>query len=98
MKDSVKIVVYTGGTLNPITGIYQILKVSHNINGTSYKTTLTVVRLNLTSANNTVANVSGYTRTTKKNGIQSAAQQADGPLYLGQPFQHLANILKRGRL
>lgn len=98
VKDSVKIVVYTGGTLNPITGIYQILKVSHNINGTSYKTTLTVVRLNLTSANNTVANVSGYTRTTKKNGIQSAAQQADGPLYLGQPFQHLANILKRGRL
>lgn len=98
VNDSVKIIVYTGGTLNPITGIYQILKVTHNINGTSYQTTLTVVRLNLTSANNTVANVSGYTRTTKINGTQSASQQASGKLSLGQPFQHIANILKRGRL
>lgn len=98
VNDSVKIIVYTGGTLNPITGIYQILKVTHSINGTGYQTALTVVRLNLTSANNTVANVSGYTRTTKQNGVRSASQQSSGKLSLGQPFQHIANILKRGRL
>lgn len=98
VNDSVKIIVYTGGTLNPITGIYQIIKVSHSINGTGYQTTLTVKRLNLTSANNTVAAVSGYTRTTKKNGVQSASQQSSGKLSLGQPFQHIVNILKRGRL
>lgn len=98
VSDQVKIIVYTGGTLNPITGLYTVLKVSHNITGTSYQTTLTVMRLNMTSANNTASMVSGYTNTTKKNGVQSASKQTSGPLNLGQPFQHIANIMKRGKV
>ena len=98
VSDQVKIIVYTGGTLNPITGLYTVLKVSHSITGTSYQTTLTVMRLNMTSANNTASMISGYTNTTKKNGVQSASKQTSGPLNLGQPFQHIANIMKRGNV
>lgn len=88
---------YTGGTLNPITGVYRIIKVAHNINGTSYTTTLTVQRLDLITANNTATSIAGYTTTTRLNNVQKATipQQK---LQLGQPFQHIINILKRGKL
>lgn len=97
VADAVRIVVYTGGTLNPITGVYRIIKVAHNINGTSYTTTLTVQRLDLITANDTATAIAGYTNTARINGVQAAALQRDR-LYLGQPFQHITNILKRGKL
>ena len=97
VADAVRIVVYTGGTLNPITGVYRIIKVAHNINGTSYTTTLTVQRLDLITANDTATSIAGYTNTARINGVQTAALQRD-KLYLGQPFQHITNILKRGKL
>lgn len=97
VADAVRVVVYTGGTLNPITGVYRIIKVAHNINGTSYTTTLTVQRLDLITANNTATAISGYTLTSRKNNVQ-AASTVRQTLNLGKPFQHIINILKRGRL
>lgn len=97
VADAVRVVVYTGGTLNPITGVYRIIKVAHNINGTSYTTTLTVQRLDLITANNTATAIAGYTNTSKLNNVQ-AASSARNSLDLGQPFQHIINILKRGKL
>ena len=97
VADAVRVVVYTGGTLNPITGVYRIIKVAHNINGTSYTTTLTVQRLDLITANNTATAVAGYTTTSKLNNVQAAASVRNS-LDLGQPFQHIINILKRGKL
>ena len=97
VADAVRVVVYTGGTLNPITGVYRIIKVAHNINGTAFTTTLTVQRLDLITANNTVTAISGYTNTSKVDNVQIAATQKEN-LNLGQPFQHIINILKRGRL
>ena len=97
VADAVRVVVYTGGTLNPITGVYRIIKVAHNINGTSYTTTLTVQRLDLITANNTATSLAGYTTTSLINNVQRAAVQKQ-KLNLGQPFQHIINILKRGKL
>lgn len=97
VADAVRVVVYTGGTLNPITGVYRIIKVAHNINGTSYTTTLTVQRLDLITANNTATSIAGYTTTSRLNNVQAATSIRDN-LYLGQPFQHIINILKRGKL
>lgn len=97
VADAVRVVVYTGGTLNPITGVYRIIKVAHNINGTSYTTTLTVQRLDLITANDTATSLAGYTTTSRKNNVQ-AASCAKQTLNLGQPFQHIINILKRGKL
>lgn len=97
VADAVRVVVYTGGTLNPITGVYRIIKVAHNINGTAFTTTLTVQRLDLITANNTATSISGYTTTTRKNNVQAAAC-VKNELNLGQPFQHIINILRRGKL
>lgn len=97
VADAVRVVVYTGGTLNPITGVYRIIKVGHNINGTSYTTTLTVQRLDLITANNTVTSIAGYTNKVRQNNVQSASF-VKSKLNLGQPFQHIINILKRGKL
>jgi hypothetical protein len=97
VADAVRVVVYTGGTLNPITGVYRIIKVAHNINGTSYTTTLTVQRLDLITANNTATSIAGYTTTSRINNTQAASSKQQ-TLHLGQPFQHIINILKRGKL
>lgn len=97
VADAVRVVVYTGGTLNPITGVYRIIKVAHNINGTSYTTTLTVQRLDLITANDTAVSMAGYTTTSRVNNVQ-AASSVRNTLNLGQPFQHIINILKRGKL
>lgn len=97
VADAVRVVVYTGGTLNPITGVYRIIKVAHNINGTSYTTTLTVQRLDLITANNTATSLAGYSLNSRQNNVQ-AATCAKQTLNLGQPFQHIINILKRGKL
>lgn len=97
VADAVRVVVYTGGTLNPITGVYRIIKVGHNITGTGYTTTLTVRRLDLITANNTATSLAGYTNKAKLNNVQTAGF-AKSKLNLGQPFQHIINILKRGKL
>lgn len=97
VADAVRVVVYTGGTLNPITGVYRIIKVGHNITGTGYTTTLTVQRLDLITANNTATSMAGYTATAQLNNKQAASSKQN-KLDLGQPFQHIINILKRGKL
>ena len=98
VADAVRVIVYTGGTLNPITGVYRIIKVAHDINGTGYTTTLTVQRLDLITANDTAASMAGYTSTSRVNNQQTASSKQLKKLNLGEPFQHITNILKRGKL
>ena len=50
----VSLVVYSGGTLSPITGVYNIISVSHSVS-TQFITTLSLQRLMLSSANQTAA-------------------------------------------
>lgn len=50
----VSLVVYSGGSLSPITGVYNIISVSHSVS-TQFITTLTLQRLMLSSANQTAA-------------------------------------------
>lgn len=97
IAEAISVLVYSGGTLNPITGVYRIMKVRHNINGTSYTTTLTLQRLDLITANNTAAALAGYTQPITVNGSQAATLQS-GKLSFGEPFQSIMNLMKRGKL
>lgn len=51
----VSLLVMTGNTLSPITGVYNIVSVSHNISST-FTTTLRIQRLVMSSANEVAAN------------------------------------------
>lgn len=97
IAEAVKVLVYTGGTLNPITGVYRIMKVRHFITGTAYTTELTLKRLDLITANNTAASISGYTNPITVNGEQAATRQGNS-LDLGEPFQSIMNLMRRGRV
>lgn len=96
--NSVRLVVYTRGTLNPITGTYQIMKVSHLITGTSYTTTLNLKRLDPITANNTVAAIAGTGSGTPKINGSSISALPGGKPYFGKPYQNIMNILRRGLL
>lgn len=50
----VSLVVYSGGSLSPITGVYNIISVSHTVSN-MFITTLSLQRLTLSSANQTAA-------------------------------------------
>jgi len=93
--ESVRLVVYTGGTLNQVTGIYRVLKVTHQVTGTSYTTELTLKRLDLVSANNTALSMSGYTNPVKTDGKVIAAI-ANTKLNLGPSCQNITNLMRRG--
>lgn len=97
MACTFKLIVYTGGTLNPITGTYKMMKISHKVTGTSYTTELTLKRLDPVSANSTVASIAGYTNPITTNQGKSAATPSN-KLYLGPAFQSLSNLMKRGEL
>lgn len=97
IAEAVRVLVYTGGTLNPITGVYRILKVSHKCTGTAYTTSLTLKRLDLITANNTASSIAGYTNPITVNG-QKAATRKNTSLDLGEPFQDIMNLMRRGQL
>ena len=97
IAEAVRVLVYSGGTLNPITGVYRIMKVKHNINGTAYTTTLTLKRLDLITANNTAATIAGYATPITVNGEKAATLQND-KLSFGEPFQKIMNLMRRGKL
>ena len=97
VAEAVRVLVYTGGTLNPITGVYRIMKVKHHATGTAYTTELTLKRLDLITANNSVAAISGYTNPITVQG-QKAATRAGSKPDLGEPFQSIMNIMRRGKV
>lgn len=97
IAEAVRVLVYTGGTLNPITGVYRIMKVHHYITGTAYTTDLTLKRLDLITANNTAASISGYTNPITVNGQQAATRIGSKPDF-GEPFQSVMNLMRRGRM
>jgi hypothetical protein len=97
VAEAVRVLVYTGGTLNPITGVYRIMKVTHQCTGTSYTTSLVLKRLDLITANDTATALSGYSNSTKVNGVQAATRIGSKPDF-GKPFQNLNNLMRRGKL
>lgn len=96
--EGIKVIVKSEGTLNPITGLYRILKVQHNITGTSYTTTLTLKRLDLITANDVSASVSGYTSGVTIDGKRYASHRTSDALNFGVPFQNIMNLMRRGEL
>lgn len=84
----ISLLVLTGNTVSPITGIYNIIEVDHDISNT-FITTLKVQRLVMSSANEVAANqnifVSGssnYRRTIKQtSNILSTSKVDFGTLY-----------------
>lgn len=97
IAEAVRVLVYSGGTLNPITGVYRIMKVKHFITGTGYTTTLTLKRLDLITANNTATPIAGYTSPVTVDGVRSATLQSRKPDF-GKPFQSIMNLMRRGNL
>lgn len=97
IAEAIRVLVYSGGTLNPITGVYRIMKVRHSITGTGYTTTLTLKRLDLITANNTAASIAGYTNPVTINGDKAATRRGNVP-YFGEPFQRIMNLMRRGRV
>ena len=98
----VPLIIFTGNTLSPISGIYNIMSVAHNVSNT-FVTTLKLQRLVMSSANQTAASmnimVSGSTSTssaykTTKNVI-SPYKVSFGELYPN--FEYLDyNSMKAG--
>ena len=97
IAEAVRVLVYSGGTLNPVTGVYRIMKVRHNVTGTGYTTTLTLKRLDLITANDTAASIAGYTNPITVNGQKAATTQGNKP-YFGEPFQRIMNLMRRGNV
>lgn len=94
----VSLIVYSGNTLSPITGIYNIVSVSHNITDI-FTTTLKIQRLVMSSANAVMAtqgilvsgssayNSSSYTKT---RNIISPHKVDFGTMY--PTFEHMDNL------
>ena len=93
--ESIRLIVYTGGSLNPITGVYRIMKVGHSINGTSYTTNLTLKRLDLITANSIASSAAGYSTGGMIGGRKIATSQGS-TLDFGEPFQDITNLMRRG--
>ena len=91
----VSIIVMAGNTLSPISGIYNIMGVSHNV-GQTFTTTLKVQRLQLGSANQTATSQniyvsgSGYypgSSYNKTNNVISSSKVDFGIMY--PTFEHM---------
>ena len=94
----VSLIVMSGNTLSPVSGVYNIISISHNISST-YTTTLKVQRLVMSSANEVAsvqgilqANYSGYSNNTfrKTDNIISTGKVDFGTLY--PTYEHLGSI------
>lgn len=88
LAQPISLLVVAGNTISPVTGVYNIVSVSHNISNT-FTTTLKVQRLVMSSANEvassqgiTIANSTkyNYAYTPTKN-VLSAGKVDFGPLY-----------------
>lgn len=96
VADKVRLIVYSRGTLNPITGQYRIQKVTHLVTGTAYTTTLTLKRLDPITANNVVSAIAGSGESNPKvNGNSVSALSGSKPDF-GKPYQDIMNVLRRG--
>lgn len=99
IAQSVRLIVWSRGTLNPITGIYRVMKVTHNITGTSYTTLLSLKRLDPITANDAKSNsVGDGSSSPKVNGSSKGGIQPSGKVNLGPPYQNISNLMKRGNL
>ncbi len=85
----VSLVVMSGNTLSPISGIYNVISVTHNISN-SFTTTLKIQRLQMSSANDvassqsiTIAGSSGYNNYsyTKTKNVISSGKVNFGTIY-----------------
>lgn len=95
----ISLIVMSGNTLSPVSGVYNIISVSHNISNT-FVTTLKVQRLVMSSANQvasaqniTQSNSSGYTSSTytKTSNIISTGKVDFGNLY--PDFTYIGNVV-----
>lgn len=95
----ISLIVMSGNTLSPVSGVYNIISVSHNISNT-FVTTLKVQRLVMSSANQvasaqniTQSNSSGYTSSTytKTSNILSTGKVDFGNLY--PDFTYIGNVV-----
>lgn len=95
----ISLIVMSGNTLSPVSGVYNIISVSHTISNT-FVTTLKVQRLVMSSANQvasaqniTQSNSSGYTSSayTKTSNIVSTGKVDFGNLY--PDFTYIGNIV-----
>lgn len=95
----VSLIVMSGNTLSPVSGIYNIISVSHNI-GATFTTTLKIQRLVMSSANEVAsaqnilqANTSGYTANSYKQtkNIISTGKVDFGTLY--PTYEHIGGIV-----
>lgn len=98
IAEKVRLVVFSRGTLNPITGQYRVVKVTHTVTGTSYQTVLGLKRLDPITANNVVSSIAGDGDGTPNiNGSTTAALHSGKPRY-AVPYQSVMNLLRRGVL
>lgn len=95
----ISLIVMSGNTLSPVSGVYSIVSVSHNISNT-FVTTLKVQRLVMSSANEVASsqnifqsNSSGYTSNTytKTKNIISPGKVDFGVLY--PDFTHIGSVV-----
>jgi len=70
LAEPVSLVVMSGNTLSPISGIYSIMSVSHSI-GATFVTTLKLQRLSISSANQTAAGMGIYRSGSSKGRVSS---------------------------
>lgn len=95
----ISLIVMSGNTLSPISGIYNIISVSHTVSNT-FVTTLKVQRLVMSSANEVAstqnivqANMEGYSSNTYKQtkNIVSTGKVDFGVLY--PTFEHVGSVI-----
>lgn len=94
----ISLIVMSGNTLSPVSGVYNIISVSHNV-GNTFVTTLKLQRLVMSSANEVAsaqnilqANSSGYSSNTytQTKNIISTNKVDFGTLF--PTYEHIGNI------
>ena len=94
----VSLIVMSGNTLSPVSGVYNIISVSHTV-GNTFVTTLKLQRLVMSSANQVASaqnilqsNASGYTANTftQTKNIISPGKVDFGVLY--PTYEHIGSI------
>lgn len=89
LAQPISLLVVAGGTISPVTGVYNVVSVTHNVSN-KFTTTLKVQRLVMSSANEvaasqgiTIANASGYGNYayTQTNNVKNTGKVDFGNLY-----------------
>lgn len=85
----VSLIIMSGNTLSPMSGIYNIKTVGHTISNT-FVTTLTLQRLSISSANQTAASagiyVTGSSNTKRQNFSQTSNVKSTGKVDFGRMY------------